>query len=104
MGVFSLAKFRFTSDKKRKALRIFRYNDAVDSVKKISGAKIEMFSNREISVDGCKGIAEYSDVYTKIKITGGIMIITGKNLDIPIFDGPLITVTGKIETIEFCVR
>ena len=99
-----MAKFKFTTDKKRKSLNIFRYNDAVDSVKKISGAKIEMFSNREITVDGCRGIAEYSDVCAKIRITGGSMIISGKNLDIPIFDGPLITVTGTIETIEFCVR
>lgn len=99
-----MAKFKFTTDKKRKALRIFRYNDAVTGMKKISGAKIEMLSNREISVDGCKGIAEYSDVYAKIKITGGTMTISGKNLDIPLFDGPVITVTGMIETIEFCVR
>lgn len=99
-----MAKFKFTTDKKRKSLKIFGYKDAVDDIKKISGAKIEMFSNREISVDGCRGIAEYSDVYAKIKITGGIMIISGKNLDIPIFDGPLITVTGTVETIEFCVR
>ena len=99
-----MAKFKFTSAKKDKAIKIFGCAKTVESAKKFSGAKIEMLSNREVSVDGCRGIGEYNDIYIKLKIIGGMLTITGKSLFIPVFDRPLITVTGEISSIEFSVR
>ena len=99
-----MAKFKFTSAKRNKGIKLIGCAKTIESARKFSGAKIEMLSNREISVDGCRGILEYNDEYIKIKIIGGILIINGKTLKIPIFERPLITVTGEIGGIEFCVR
>ena len=98
-----MAKFKFTSSKKNKGIRLFGCAQTIENAKKFSGAKIEMLSNREVSVDGCRGIAEYNDIYVKLRIIGGFLIITGKSLVIPVFERPLITVTGEINAIEFCV-
>ena len=99
-----MAKFRFTGDKNKKRIRLFGYEETLDNAQKFSGSKIEMLSNREISVDGCRGIAEYNDAYVKLKIIGGSLIINGKSLTIPVFSRPIITVTGRIDSVEFCVR
>ena len=99
-----MGKFKFTSAKKNKGLRLFKYHDTIEEAKKLSGAKIEMLANREISVDGCRGIVEYNDLYIKLRIIGGLLIISGERLQIPIFEKPLITVTGIINNIELCVR
>ncbi|MBO4431952.1 MAG: YabP/YqfC family sporulation protein [Clostridia bacterium] len=99
-----MAKFKFTGAKKDKSIRLFGYEETFKNAKKFSGAKIEMLSNREISVDGCRGITEYNDSYVKLKIIGGLLIISGKGLQIPIFEKPIITVTGIIENIELCIR
>lgn len=99
-----MGKFRFTTAKKKKSLKLFCYNEAIEQTKKISGAKIETLSNREITIDGCRGIMEYSDTYLRLKIVGGYLIISGNKFDIPVYDGPVITVTGFIKSIEFFVR
>lgn len=98
-----LAKFRFTGKKANKGIKIFGCGDTFENARKFAGAKIEMLSNREVSVDGCRGIAEYNDIYVKLKIIGGLLIITGKELKIPVFERPVITVCGEIGAIEFCL-
>ena len=94
-----LAKFKFKTAKKKE--KLFRYNE---QIKKITGTGIEILSNKEISIDGCKGISEYNDEYIKIKISEGYIVLFGSQFSIPVFDGPLITVSGKISSIEFFVR
>ena len=81
-----MARFRF---KTKRLSRIF------------SLASFEMLSNRELSIDGCRGIIEYNDIYVKIKIPNREITIIGSSLDIPVFDGPQITVTGIIKSVEF---
>ena len=98
-----MAKFRFKSKKPKRKIRLFRYTDALEKSRKLSGSKIEMMSNRELCLDGCRQICEYNDIYVKIKIQEGYITICGASLDIPVFDGPQITISGKIETIEFSV-
>ena len=99
-----MAKFKFTSDRKKKKINFFNYKETLDGAKKFSGAKIEMLSNREVTVDGCRGISEYNDLYVKLRVIGGLVIVNGKNLQIPVFERPLITVTGIVNSIEFCIR
>lgn len=97
-----MAKFKFKTGKKKKV--ILGYKQAVEEIKKISGARIEMISNKEVSIDGCKGIVEYNDEYVKLRISDGVLVLIGSSLSIPVFDGPFITISGKISNIEFCVR
>lgn len=63
---------------------------------------IEMLGNREIIIDGCEGVFEYSDSYIKIKIKKGVLILYGRDLNIVCFENSLISLKGKIETLEFC--
>ena len=99
-----MAKFRFTTNSQKKKIKIFSCANVVESGKRISGARIEMISNKELSVDGCRGISEYNDVYVRLKIIGGEITVVGTSLDIPVYDGPQITVKGIIKSIEFSVR
>lgn len=99
-----MAKFKFKSKKGAKKTNFFSCRDILDKAKKITGSKIEILANKEITVDGCRGILEYSDTYIKIRIPDGVIILTGGSFDIPVFDGPVITVCGTISTVEFCVR
>ena len=97
-----MAKFKFKTAKKKG--KLFRYKDTLEQVKKISGARIEILSNREMSIDGCKGIVEYNDEYIKIRISEGFVVLLGSGFKIPVFDGLLITISGKISNIEFSLR
>ena len=99
-----MAKFKFKTNSEKKKLKIFSYNKAFEDEKRLKGTRIEMLSNKELSLDGCKGIIEYNDVYVRIKISDGELTVLGTSLDIPVFDGPVITVTGKISSVEFGVR
>lgn len=99
-----MAKFRFKINGDRKKLHIFRYDRINTGAGSISGPRIEIISNKELSIDGCKGIIEYNDFYVRIKINKGEITVFGESLDIPVFDGPAITVCGKIKSIEFGVR
>ncbi len=76
---------------------------AMENAQKILGSRIEMFSNREISIEGCEGVLEYNDCYLKLNLNKGALIIFGTGLDISAFEGRSITVSGKISSIEFCV-
>ncbi len=99
-----MAKFRFKTNSENKKLKIFRCANVIEGSKRISGARIEMLSNKELSLDGCRGILEYNDVYVRLKIIDGEITVVGTSLDIPVYDGPQITVTGCIKSIEFSVR
>lgn len=76
---------------------------ATDRAERVTGAHIEMISNREICVEGCAGVLEYTDAYLKLKLCKGALIIMGSNLDITLFEGKTITVCGTISAVEFCV-
>ncbi len=99
-----LSRFRFKTNGEKKKLRIFRYEKESDSRKKLLTPQIEMLSNKELNLDGCKGIIEYNDVYIRIKVSSGEITVTGVSLNIPVFEGPTITVSGDIKSVEFNVR
>ncbi|MBO4734728.1 MAG: YabP/YqfC family sporulation protein [Clostridia bacterium] len=99
-----MAKFKFTSGRQKKKINFLNLGETLDGAKTLSGVKIEMLSNREVTVDGCRGISEYNDFYIKLRVIGGSVIINGKKLEIPVFERPLITVRGIVSSIEFCIR
>lgn len=92
-------KYRFVSKKKKDKINLTGSEKQIE----IKGAHIEMFSNKEIIIDGCCGVNEYGDDYLRLNIGKGSVILCGCDLDIVFFENRLITVRGNISSLEFCV-
>ena len=67
----------------------------------LNEAKIEMLSNREIIVDGCKGVIEYGENFIKLNIGELTLDIVGQNLIIESFDGGIAIIRGRFGEINF---
>ncbi len=63
--------------------------------------KIEMLGNREIIVDGAKGVVEYGENLIKLNTVEYVLSILGDELVIKSFDGSVTVVSGKIAEITF---
>lgn len=87
---------------KRKRLNLSGKPDEADAVA-LRGAHTEIFGNTRINIDGCLGVAEYRDTYIKLRLSKGTLILCGSGFDIVFFENRLITVKGKISSVEFCV-
>ena len=96
-------KFKFKSEKPREKWRIFNCYDIEEQANLIKAPRIELFGNKEITVEGCLGVLEYSDTYLKLKLPKGSLIVCGKNFDISAFEGTTITVKGSMSSLEFCI-
>ena len=64
-------------------------------------AHIEMDGNREVAIDGCRGILEYEE--DKIKLNTGNLLVSfiGSNLEIKVYSDIQTVVVGDIISIEF---
>ena len=62
---------------------------------------IEMEGNREIIVDGCKGILVYETDKIKINASGVVMGVSGDDLRIKAYADELIVINGKIIAMDF---
>lgn len=96
-------KFKFKSDKPKEKWRIFGCSDMQLEPDYVKGPHLELFGNREIIVEGCMGVLEYSDSYLKLRLPKGALTVCGGCFDIVSFEGTTITVKGKISSLEFCV-
>jgi len=92
-----LGKYRFISSKPKEKINFLSEKDFV-----IDGTRIEVFSNREIIVEGCLGVFEFSDTLIRINLKRGSIIVSGKSFDINGFEEETITIKGIINSIEFC--
>ena len=70
---------------------------------KDTSARLEMISNRELNVEGCKGVAEYTDVFISLRLKKGMLNVAGRNLDVSLFEEDNICIKGIISSVEFCV-
>ena len=68
-----------------------------------SEPRIEMTGNREIIIDGCKGVIEYTENNVRISLGESIMSISGDSLIIQSFDNDVVIITGQISDIDFTV-
>ena len=96
-------KFKFKSEKPKEKWRIFSCSDIGEEARRVGSAHIELFGNREITVEGCMGVFEYRDTYLKLKLPKGALILCGTCFDITAFEGTTITVKGNLSSLEFCV-
>lgn len=67
----------------------------------LNEAKIEMIGNREIIVDGCKGVIEYGENLIKLNIGELVLCLAGDNMIIESFDSGVAIVRGKFAEISF---
>ena len=94
-------KLKIEKEKKKEKWHIF--GDSLTSKEFISGPYTEIMGNSKISIDGCLGVFEYKDTYLKLRLQKGSLILCGSGFDIVFFEDKLITVKGKISSVEFCV-
>lgn len=96
-------KFRFPSTKGKNKLKFFGTPDDVIDMDIVKGAHIELFSNKELILEGCRGVFEYDENYIRLRLANGSMVLCGSNFDIRLYEENTITIKGNISTIEFCV-
>ena len=68
----------------------------------LSSPHIELDSNRQIVIEGCKGIVEYDETITKLNCGNIILKICGSCLCLNNLSNGLVIVTGDIFSVEFC--
>lgn len=96
-------KYKTEQKKTREKWNILRDLDAFPEKDMLGGAHTEIFGNSKINVDGCLGVFEYRDTYLKLKLQKGVLILCGSGFDIVFYEEQLISIKGKISSVEFCV-
>lgn len=66
-----------------------------------NGTKIELFGNREATVDGCYGFLEYREELIRLNIGSGTVAIFGSGLYAYSFEGNAAVIRGTIERLDF---
>ena len=61
----------------------------------------EFNSNKEIIVEGCKGILQYEENIVRLNMKNMITIFCGKKLSIKCLTEDSLIITGFITTVEF---
>lgn len=64
-------------------------------------AKIEMLGNREMIIDGCKGVVEYEETIIKLSLGEYVLSLSGDNLLICSFNNSVAVISGQICEISF---
>lgn len=79
----------------------FKNADCENIYSDLSLCKIEALFNREIIIEGCKKVCEYSDTRITFTVNHGGVIIDGEHLNIYSFENGNATVRGKITSLSF---
>ncbi len=66
------------------------------------GANITLCSDREVTVDGCRGVISCSEDYIKLSLGGRAVGIAGRTLTIKSLTEREIIIFGCIRSVEFC--
>lgn len=88
-------------EKSKKSGNFFKNSDEIFDSSLLNSTHTEIFGSEKINIDGCMGVYEYRDTYIKIKLKKGALILTGSGFDIVYFENRLITIKGKISSLEF---
>ncbi|MBQ4645037.1 MAG: YabP/YqfC family sporulation protein [Clostridia bacterium] len=63
--------------------------------------RIELTGNREVIIDGCKGVVEYTENNIRISLGENVLSLSGDNLLIQSFDNDVVIINGQISDIDF---
>lgn len=94
-------RLKIESKAKKEKWKLLGLSDTGIEKEMMSSAHLEIFGNSKINIDGCLGVYEYKDTYLKLRITKGSVIICGSEFNIVYFENRLISIKGKISTVEF---
>lgn len=70
----------------------------------VAGPKIELCSNKEAAIDGCKGVIDYRDDLIKFRVTGGTVTINGEKLELLELTDSSALIKGNFQSVEFLMR
>lgn len=62
---------------------------------------IELTGNKELAVDGCKGVLEYDENVIRLNLKNYILRITGRDLGLTCLTTESLVVRGTILSVEF---
>lgn len=62
---------------------------------------IEILGNREMVIDGCRGVVEYGENLIKLNTVNVVISLVGMDLLIKSFDSGVAIITGQISEITF---
>lgn len=65
--------------------------------------EMEILSNREVVIDGCKGVAEFDENFIKINAPKGAVTFFGADIEIKSYTECGLIIVGRFERIEFCM-
>ena len=82
--------------RKRKEKKIFKLPDEILNI-----PKIEMLGNKELIIDGCKGVVEYGENLIKLNTGELVMSIEGDEMLIKSFDSEIAVISGFFSGITF---
>lgn len=88
------------SDKKQPGFLKSSWLSSVEK-HKLSSVYIEMSGNREVCIDGCKGILEYDDALIRISVNHSSVAVKGRNLSIKCLSQDSVVISGIISSVEF---
>ena len=83
---------------KKQNMKLFQY------VKSIYESKITLHSDREATVEGCRGVIDCYDDLITLKLLDGTATFIGENLHIITFSDSEVSFCGKIKSVEFSTR
>lgn len=93
------------STKKQKAASAARFLDRALELPTGTvggGATVILHSDREVIVDGCRGVISCSEEEIKLNIGNRALLIKGRGLMIKYLTDREITLAGVIVGVEFC--
>lgn len=67
----------------------------------LPGVRVELLSNKQAIVDGCRGIIEYSDTLIRLSSEKLILGFTGVGLEIKLLSQETMIIEGTIHTVEY---
>lgn len=66
-----------------------------------ASCSIQMSSNREALIDGCRGLLEYGDEKIRVNVGNGVVQLVGRGLEIKSLSYTNVVISGYILSVEF---
>ena len=82
---------------KRQRPKIFGVGELAAS----KGPSLQLEFNRHASVEGCRGIIDYYENLIKLKVSGGVIVFSGRQLSVSSLTDTDVMIEGLIDSIEF---
>lgn len=93
-------KLRTGLVEKKTRMKLFSTDEIIGTL----GSSIILFGNREVSVEGCRGVVDYYDNLIRLKVQDGTAVFNGQNLEIVSMTDETAVIKGVIGSVELDMR